>query len=57
MENVMQELLPYVKGFAGIYLVGNAISAIITIVVSIYIFRRIIKEKKEFDEEFKKYMK
>lgn len=57
MENMIQELLLYAKGFAGIYLVGNAISAILTIVIAIYISKKIIKSHREFDEEFKKYMK
>lgn len=57
MEELIQELLPYAKVVAQIYLVGNAIGAIITTMVGIYIFRKLIKVNKEFDKEFKKYMK
>ncbi|WP_337814450.1 hypothetical protein [Intestinibacter sp.] len=53
MENIIQELLPYAKGFAGFYLIGNVIAGIFGFGFIIYVFRTIIKSHKEFDKEFK----
>lgn len=53
MENLIQELLPYAKGFAGIYLIGNVVGTILTIIVFICMFRYILKKNREFDENFK----
>lgn len=43
MENIIQELLPYAKGFAGVYLIGNVVTIILTIGVFICVFRGILK--------------
>lgn len=53
MENIIQELLPYAKGFAGLYLIGNTIAAIFGIGFTVYVFRTIIKSHREFNKEFK----
>ncbi len=57
MENIIQELLPYAKGFAGVYLIGNVVATILTIGVFICVFRYILKRHREFDEEFKRRWK
>lgn len=49
MNEIVQELLPYAKGFAGFYLIGNIIASILTIGVFIYVFRSIIKSHKKFN--------
>lgn len=53
MNEIVQELLPYAKGFAGFYLIGNIIASILTIGVFICVFRYILKRHREFDEKFK----
>ena len=52
MENVIQELIPYLKGFAGVYLITNIIGMIICIIVAIFVIKRVIKSFKEFDDEW-----
>ena len=43
MENIIGELLPYVKGFAGLYIAWNIIAGIFYIGFTAYIFKSIIK--------------
>lgn len=53
MENIIGGLLPYAKIFAGLYIVWNVIMGIFCIGFVIYLFRSIIKRRREFDREFK----
>lgn len=53
MGNIIGELLPYIKSFAGLYIIWNIITGVFCIGFSIYIFKSIIKSRKEFDREFK----
>lgn len=48
MEDIIKELLPYAKGFAGIYLVGSVITSILGLAFIIYVFSSIIKSHKKF---------
>ena len=57
MNEVIQELLPYVKGYAGLYLAGNIIETILTIGAFICMLIYIVKRHKKFDKEFKRRWK
>ena len=46
-------LLPYIKSFGIIYIIGYVIVGVLSIAFTIYIFYSIIKSNREFDKEFK----
>lgn len=46
MASLMQELLPYIKAYAGLYLIANVLSVVIAIVIIIHVFKLIMKPHK-----------
>lgn len=50
-------LLPYIKGFGIIYIIGYVIVGVLSIAFMVYIFYSIIKSDREFDREFNKQFK
>ena len=53
MNELIQELLPYLKGFAGIYLIGYVVTVMLGLAFIIFVFCSIIKSHREFNKEFK----
>lgn len=57
MTELIKELLPYIKTFAGLYLILYVIGGILAIVFTVWIFKTVIKEHREFDKKFNKRWK
>ena len=57
MTELIKELLPYIKTFARLYLILYVIGGTLAIVFTVWIFKTVIREHKEFDKNFNKRWK
>nr|WP_195365989.1 hypothetical protein [[Eubacterium] tenue] len=57
MTELIKELLPYIKTFAGLYLILYVIGGTLAIVFTVWIFKTVIREHREFDKNFNKRWK
>lgn len=54
MTEILKELLPYVKTFAGVYIALYVIGGILAIAFTVWIFKNVIKKRREFDKVWKR---
>lgn len=57
MTELIKELLPYIKTFAGLYLILYVIVGTLAIVFTVWIFKTVIRDHREFDKNFNKRWK
>lgn len=57
MTELIKELLPYIKTFAGIYLILYVIGGALAIAFTVWIFKTVIRKHRVFDKNFNKRWK
>lgn len=54
MTEILKELIPYVKTFAGVYIALYVIGGILAIAFTVWIFKTSIRKRRKFEKMWKR---